>query len=390
MNSSCKQVQVPCIEVTQPIGTFYMASISHDVLRQITYADVRRIEESEKRDVDTYLGIQRTLSFSRVKELKDYVTHVDACFPTGVILAVDGRCAKYEPSTRILTLQEYIPESGTEQAIDFGMIANILDGQHRLAGLQDLPESVKFELNVCIFVELDIAAQAYIFSTVNLAQTKVNKSLVYDLFDLANSRSPQKLSHNVAVALDRMKESPFYHRIKRLGSATQGRENEKITQAAFVHSLLPYLTDNENRDRDLYMRKKKLLRTDHDSSRTLIFRNLMLDERDVELTEIIYNFFSAVRNKWPQSWDAIEQGQMLNKTNGFKALMRFLKNAYLFLDKPVPTIDDFKQVFDRITLPDMSFDVNTYKPGTSGESELYRALVREADLPKDRKQPLLF
>ncbi len=54
-----------------------------------------------------------------------------------------------------------------------------------------------------------MAQQANIFSTVNLSQTKVNRSLAYDLFALAASRSPQKTCHDIAVALDRGKNSPL-------------------------------------------------------------------------------------------------------------------------------------------------------------------------------------
>src|SRR5882762_10468420 len=90
-----------------------------------------------------------------------------------------------------------------------------------------------FQLSVSVFVDIDMEDQAYIFSTVNLAQTKVNRSLAYDLFELANSPSPQKTCHNIAVALDTITVSPFHKRIKRLGSATPGRNSETITQATF-------------------------------------------------------------------------------------------------------------------------------------------------------------
>jgi DGQHR domain-containing protein len=103
-----------------------------------------------------------------------------------------------------------------------------------------------------VFVDVDIEDQAYLFSTVNLAQTKVNKSLVYDLFDLARGRSPQKTTHNIAVALDQNDSSPLHQRIKRLGSATRGRVAERITQATFVESLLPYISKNPMLDRDTF------------------------------------------------------------------------------------------------------------------------------------------
>ena len=68
----------------------------------------------------------------------------------------------------------------------------MIDGQHRIAGLYKYEGEVGFDINVTIFVGTDIADQAQIFSTVNLEQTKVNRSLAYDLFALAHSRSPKK------------------------------------------------------------------------------------------------------------------------------------------------------------------------------------------------------
>jgi len=96
-------------------------------------------------------------------------------------------------------------------------IAKIIDGQHRIAGLEGLAEQTDLELGGAIFVGADIATQANIFATVNLAQTKVNRSLAYDLLDYEKMRSPQKSAHHIAVALDQIEGSPFYRRIKTAG-----------------------------------------------------------------------------------------------------------------------------------------------------------------------------
>ena len=69
--------------------------------------------------------------------------------------------------------------------------ASIIDGQHRLAGFTDL-NSRDFELIVSIFIDLPVEDQAMLFATINLKQTKVSPSLVYDLFEETKLRSPQK------------------------------------------------------------------------------------------------------------------------------------------------------------------------------------------------------
>jgi DGQHR domain-containing protein len=240
----------------------------------------------------------------------------------------------------------------------------------------------KFDLNVSIFVDIDISDQANIFSTVNLAQTKVNRSLAYDLFDLAKSRSPEKTCHLIAVALDKQEKSPFYKKIKRLGVSTDGRFDEKITQATLVKSLLPYISDNPSRDRDLYLRGKKPKEASAGEIEKMIFRNMFLEEKDLEIAEVLFRYFSVVKNKWSQAWGSSGTGDILNRTNGFRALMRFLRPVYLYLGNPgmVPTVEQFSKVFDRIDMKDSEFNVDNFKPGTSGESKLYLTFLEKSRL----------
>lgn len=381
MDEVSQSISLPCLKVKQPLGEFFIASIDSKVLCEITDFDVRRM--IKERDVETYLGIQRPLNPARIKELSSYVNTTDACFPTGVILAVDGVCARYDEGKNELILSEYLSPERPEDKISYGQIAKVLDGQHRIEGLKYY-EGDTFQINLSIFIDIDIEDQAYIFSTVNLAQTKVNKSLVYDLFDFANSRSPQKTCHNIAVALDSNYESPFFHRIKRLGVATEGRFNETITQATFVQSLLPYITNNALEDRDTYLRNKVPKKANASELHKLIFRNMFIEGKDLEIADILWNYFDAVKQRWPEAWNASGNGVMLNKTNGFKALMRFLRPIYLYLNAPgmVTGTSRFLEVLNKMRLSDNDFIVDRFKPGTSGESELYRALLAESGVEK--------
>ncbi len=204
-----------CIELEQPIGTFYIGAVkSHDLVR-ISYADVRRIRE---RDIEVLSGIQRPLSQKRVEELQKYVKNVDASFPTGIILAVDSTNAKYEAESQTMFLR------------NADNVAQIIDGQHRIAGLIGY-RGDNFMLNVILFIDMDKEDQAILFATINLKQTVVSKSLAYDLFEFAETRSPQKTCHNIAKLLNSRPGSPFEKRIMILGTAT-GAPNETITQAA--------------------------------------------------------------------------------------------------------------------------------------------------------------
>lgn len=389
MNSSMVEspieFTVDAIRVRQPIGEFLIASIPSKQLWEISYFDVRRMLKD--RDVETYLGIQRPLNEDRVRELQAYVRTVDACFPTAVILAIEGRCASFDENSNALTIRNIPnPEDGADP-VYFRNIAKVLDGQHRIAGLFDYPND-DFEVNVSIFIDIDIEDQAYIFSTVNLAQTKVNRSLAYDLSELAKTRSPQKTCHNVAVALDQVANSPLYHRIKRLGTATPGRREETLTQATFVESLMPFVSGSPTVDRDILKRGNKLTVTESEVERHPL-RPFFVAGDDMKIADVIFRYFSAVKNRWPEAWASNEKGMILNRTNGFRALMRALLIICRKLKPHVrfPEQSDFDELLTMVDIDDNGFTVDTFSPGTSGESLLLRKLVDDMEL--DRQKSLI-
>jgi DGQHR domain-containing protein len=367
-----RRVELNCLEVTQPLGTFFLAIVSHEVLREITYFDVRRM--LKEREFETYLGIQRPLNDKRVAEIQKYVRTSDACFPTNVILSVPARCAEY--SNGKLCLRNDPSPIESMEPIYYRNIAKVLDGQHRIEGLQGF-DGKTFDVPVCIFIDIDVADEAYLFSTVNLAQTKVQKSLVYDLYELAHSRSPQKTAHNVAVVLDRTESSPFFHRIKRLGSATPGRLGETITQATFVECLLPHLSSDAVLDRDIYKRGRKIALPNADESRKHVLRIFFARGEDEKIVDVLWAYFDAVGKRWPDAWKSGGTGVILNRTNGIRALMRFFAPAYNFLAGPGEIIktDQFLTLFSKVRLKDSDFTVDQFKPGSSGEALLFNQFV---------------
>jgi DGQHR domain-containing protein len=373
-----RSVELPAIAIEQPLGTFFIAAIESSTLCEIASADVRRMVR--ERPFETYLGIQRPLDPKRVEALQKYVRTSDACFPTSVVLAVSGRCAEFDKKRNILVLHNYLPEKQKDKIL-WIEIANVLDGQHRIEGLRGY-SGAKFQVNVSIFVDADIEDQAYLFSTVNLTQTKVSKSLVYDLFDLAKKRSPQKTAHNIAVALDRDERSPFHLRIKRLGSATPGRVGELLTQATVVEALLPYITSDPIMDRELYIRGKRPSPVFGPDLEEMIFRNMFIEERDLEILDIVWNYFTAVKKKWPAAWGSKGQGNVLPRSMGFRALMRLLKPVYLHISGPgeVPEVEDFAKVINKAKMKDDEFNVDEFKPGSSGEALLANTLAAQLNV----------
>jgi len=364
-----KWITFPCIEISQPIGNFYIGVMdSHDLVR-ISFADRRRIEQDE-REVEVVSGLQRPLSMKRVKELQQYVTNIDASFPTAIILAITSENAAFDPKTKTMRVR------------DDANVAKIIDGQHRIEGLLGYQQPEKFQLNVTLFVDMDMEDQAIVFSTINLKQTPVGKSLVVDLFDYAKTRSPQKTAHNVARLLTSREQSPFYQKIMILGTAT-GKASETLTQAGFVDPLIKYISWDPMSDRDQLKRGKKLpFATPAEIRvRKVIFRNLFIEERDAEIAKIMWNYFKGVEQRWPEAWGPRKTGLVLNRTTGYRALMRFLPLAYLTLgrDTVIP-VAEFKSIFDKVKLKDEDFTPEEFKPGSSGQSQLFKKLVGDTKI----------
>ena len=418
-------VTIQCVPVDQPIGVFYVGAMEATDLVAISWADVRRIapqeeqpaavsddrdsptnitEELRKADLEVeeptedeppaaepvmdeaedeefipyedqgfekFLGIQRELSPSRVKELKQYVQTVDATFPTAVLLAISSDHASFDEKTSKLSVVRH------------SKVAKIIDGQHRIAGLGEL-KGKKFQVNVAIFIDMEIQDQAMVFATINLKQTKVNKSLAYDLYEFTTSRSPQRTCHDIARFLNGRQGSPFKDKVKMLGVARE--PTETITQATFVDRLLRLVSRDPMKDRDDLRRGKRLDRATGAQERIRIFRNLFISEDDHVIALVLWNFFASVQQKWPTSWNEVERGNILNRTTGFGALMRFMRIAYLSTNKvdQIVKSDEFGPIMERITLEEGSFTPDRYLPGSSGERALLDDLVSQSGLQNIR------
>jgi DGQHR domain-containing protein len=357
-----------CNRVVQPIGTFYIGVMKAEDVVAVSYADIRRILEGKPRDVEEFSGIQRPLSRQRVEELRQYVRTVDAAFPTSVILQIASEDADYDEKAAAMRVKRD------------GNVAKIIDGQHRIEGLREYKGP--FELNVTIFVDMDIEDQALLFATINLKQTKVNKSLAYDLYEFASARSPQKTCHEIARLLNSKDESPFYHKIKILGTATRGRD-ETLTQAGFIDRLMPYISDNPMRDRDALKRGHSLAEPRPELKRQLVFREFFKAERDAEIAKIVWNFFAAVEARWPGAWNESKPGMILNRTTGFRALMKLLPAAYRRLvgnANEVVTTETFASILAAVQLADKDFTRERYLPGTGGEAALLKDLLQHTGL----------
>lgn len=379
------QLEMNVVRAHQPLGDLYIGTMPSRQLWEIAEYDMREIRQKED-NIYLATGVQRELSEKRVQEIAAYVQTIDATFPTAVVLAISGECVSLTESKngclRMALRSEEVMESGG--LFSYERVARVIDGQHRIEGLKRAQKE-DFDVNVAILVDADIEDQARVFATVNLAQTKVSKSLVYDLFSYSTSNSPERIAHSVCLSLDQTEGSPFFERIKRLGTATPGRyAPEPLSQATVVEGLLAHMVANKKQliaDRDWARRGRSFRPIDDLEARKLVLRRFFLEARDVDLAELIWNYFEAVRNRWPVAWEVSGTGQILPRTNGFRALIRFLRDAYNYIAVPgkIVSAEAFGRIFARSTLKDSDFSTERYPPGTSGETRLYRDLLETLD-----------
>ena len=365
-------LSVEFTEVIQNVGTFYSCIIPAQKLLEICQFDFRKIKENN--GVKEFLGIQRPLKDERVKEIRKYITTEDACFPTSIVISVDERCASFAEKNgrRLLVIRPYQDPVDPQIIIPFRGVATIIDGQHRLKAFEGT--TIDWDLTVNIFVGADEGTQAMIFSKVNLAQTKVNKSIVYDLFSLDKGRSPEKTSHEIVVNLNDMPESPFNGLIKRLGSATEGVFGETLSQATIVKGILPYITNDPLTDRDIGRRIGVWPDRGPYDFEKRIFYPFFRQKEDHKILAILINYFGAIKDRWPEAWASNGKGAILTRTNGFNAAVRFLRDAYLDLTTTptIPGRDEFLNIFKRSPLKDSDFNTENFPPGSSGASALYK------------------
>lgn len=402
-------ISLKYIRVHQPIGVFYISSISWKDLIAIAKADIRKIhDEGERNDnFDSYLGIQRKISPNRIKEISQYVKTIDATFPTSIILNIQSvskiRNGEVMDEFDVvdaddnsdITEVSNIKLSDDEQSLLIRKdekVARILDGQHRIEGLRhgfiSDSDHVAFDFNVTIFIDLDIDDQAQVFSVINKAQTKVNKSLVYDLYDYAKTRSPQKTAHDIVRLLNKMEGSPFYRKIKILGTA-EDKERETIAQATLVELIITYISKNPMKDRDdlkrttLFGKQKLHPISSHKEHQQLFFRNLFIQENDEVILSILWNYFKAVEDKWTIAWRNPDiEGNILPKSTGIIALMKFLKFAIISLNKYDQPIEkaEFQSLFSSVSLQDDDFNKEIFIPGSSGQSKLLKKLLADTQI----------
>ncbi|MGL1893379.1 MAG: DGQHR domain-containing protein [Spirochaetaceae bacterium] len=284
------------LTITQPIGSYYLSVIEINLLYKYCFIN--------RRDYDPQLfissgGIQRKDSKERIKNIQKYCEDPDATFPSAIIVSIDSDNFTIDNNT--------IEFNENEKNL-----FEIIDGQHRLLGITESSLNKSIQIPLVIMPDLTEEEKAYVFSTINSNQKKIDPSLIYDLFHISETRSPFKTMHELARALNSDENSPFYRRLKMLGK--KQLDSETISQGTFVNYLINLISKKPKEDTINIKNRKKIV-----PDEMLPLRYYFIREEDSIIYKIIFNYFKAAENIFNLEWNDPKK-YIINRTAGFGGL----------------------------------------------------------------------
>ncbi|QHI36738.1 hypothetical protein IMCC3317_21080 [Kordia antarctica] len=369
---------INAIPVRQNKQDFLIGVYSIENILKFTKYTERLITGYDEQEEPIYnKQIQRNIENSRVQKIADFlVNDPDATFPTNIVLHIpDEVIEEYivnDDRVKVIIDKKVFEEIKKDKGDVF---ISIIDGQHRVRGIevaitrlksdlntliktlrikesQNLREKLNFyqgrlddllkiELVVTFFIDKTLEYQAMIFSTINRTQKRVSQSLVYSLFGLDTDDTPQKTALEIVLSLNGHKNSPFYKRIKLYGGSYSKNNTPPLSQATMVKSIVGLISENlRQSENDRYKKRKELFDRSSGSLKPLPFRKYYANDNDSGISDIMFFYFNEVKNTFIDDgiflWDFEEHNKpsnILHTTIGYQALMNILVEILLKEEK---------------------------------------------------------
>lgn len=280
------QVTVPCIKITQGDQWFLQVKMPARVLATISYAAVR--------GVDTEAGaVQRLLNTRRIASVRDFFL-AGGDLPTNIVLNWTSDLVSFNAAGETFSF-DAIPRS-----------AQIIDGQHRVAGLREAieinNELANLEVPVAIFGGLTTQQCADIFLSINTEQKPVARSLVYDLYGIASSELVDETvvrANDIVHYLNSNDQSPYKGYFKFPGSP---RTRGGIALSTAVSELKPLLEPKGD------------------------FDQINLNSLEAQ-GQVLMNYWSAIASKYGDDWHATSNAFLF--AAGFSGGIEFFRKRMI-------------------------------------------------------------
>lgn len=311
----------PCIEVKQSFGPFYACAIkARDLLklcepiRAIAMDDQQVIHDGINIGISKTTGTQRAAHSTRPKQIAEYIKSGSASFPNSIIIGANisnNGFLEYEGS------RKWYFNDGKIFIKKGALTSAVIDGQHRLKGfemLEDNAPELDDELLCSIYLDIPMTYHAQIFSTINSTQRRVNKNLIYQLYQIDMDEknhevwSPEVLSVYLSRALASDPKSPLNNKLS-LAIATKDELPQGEWKASFsvvVEGVLRYFSSDPKGDRNLFFNRSTKI---DDALRVYLkpddspLRRLYLEEKDKKIYLFILNYLTKFYDTFCRSED---------------------------------------------------------------------------------------
>ena len=383
---------IPALKVHQPLGDFYIISISARELLNITFSEPMKYVDNS----GNVKGSQRPKDIKRLKEIATYIESVEMAFPNSIILSAnytqDGDITKDKNE------RWYIKEvDGNFKLVIPKKIklAAIIDGQHRLNAFEYVTVDERFndlQLVCSVYFDLPNSYQAFLFATINSNQKKVDRSLALEQFgynvddEPEKSWTPEKFSVFLSRKLNIDRDSsPFYKHIKvapldadKLFDGDSST-NWVVSTATIVDGIGNLISSNVKRDRILMQKKNILSGRNRDMLEGVKdlspLRALFINNQDKTIYDVLINYFDIVKEIF---WDNASQNSYINKTVGVQACFDVLKLILLKEKSLTPDKIDFKAYL--ISSLSINFSDKFFQASGIGRSRIKNAIAISSNL----------
>lgn len=272
----------PYLEAQQTNKKFVLTILTAQLVVAVSYASVRGRDDEEG-------AIQRVLNPSRISGIKEF-TLAGGDYPNAFVL---NWVNKDNPIKR---------KDGRLYFSSIVRSAQIIDGQHRIAGIgaaiAEKSQLGSVQLPVVIYENLSTKDCADIFLSINTEQKPVARSLVFDLYGIASEDivDPAALrARDIAMYLHQSENSPYFAELKLPGAPIR---KGGIALSTVVSAIKP-LVEHKG-----------------------VLEQIGISELEIQ-KQIVLNLFQTIGKKYANHWKS--KDNVFLYAAGFMAAMEFFQ-----------------------------------------------------------------
>lgn len=359
----------PYLEVDQKGESVYLTKMPVSVLKNLVNFHFRIAENDSFTNAEQYIakleklgietdavdnGLQRRTDLKRINDIASFVNESEGIvFPTPLVLSLNVFEKNNEKKEDYYIF--YDNEIYFSENVEF----TIIDGQHRLAGLVAAysKDNVNndIEMPITLLLDANISIASKMFIDINGNQRKVNKSVIYDLFENTDPEEVDLISRFASAVrvLNSKKSSPLYKRIKMLGTG-----EGTISQAFMIDYLM-----------DSYKSYPNFISQD-------IYSNTFV-------------YFNLVSRIYEKEWNSVNEKEKLDsllvKTNGMGALLLLLSYLIDEFGLPMNNQEAYLEYFESRR----DFDWNDEAFAGTGKKVQKLIMENLKDFPKNNSHLIL-